>query len=243
MGNLISFGEFWADYKPFIIAFAVMLVLVFALMQLLLYSRRQAEQELETLRSSNLKLYLERLENNKRLALVFRRPILLLYKLDGYLRSGDDDKVRAIIKELDGMKLEPRDKVEYLQKRMSFFVSVLEPEEARASYSRLSAYLVSVKVDTVDLYRTMLDEGEEIIRVYLDRDISYMDELLKKAESTEHPVLRGIMYFRLAKLAHFKGDADSRKKYLELAQRTLGGTDYEQIINSALVSPEILEIN
>ncbi len=243
MGNLMSFGQFWADYKPFVIAFGIMLVLVFVLMQLLLYSRRQAEQELETLRSGNLKLYLERLENNKRLALVFRKPILLLYKLDGYLRAGDDDRVRAIIKELDGMKLEPRDRVEYLQKRMSFFVSVSETEEARASFSKLSDYLVSVKADTVELYRTMLDEGEEIIRVYLDRDISYMDDLLKKAESTEHPVLRGVMYFRLAKLAYFKGDALSREKYLKLAQSTLGGTDYEEIIAQALISPEILEIN
>ncbi len=243
MGNLMSFGEFWADYKPFVIAFAVMLVLVFALMQLLVYSRRQAERELETLRSRNLGLYLERLENNKRLALVFRKPILLLYKLDGYLMAGDDDKVRSIIKELDGMKLEPRDRVEYLQKRMSFFVSVLEADEARESYARLSAYLISVKADTVELYRTMLEEGEELIRVYLDRDISYMDDLLKKAESTEHPVLRGVMYFRLAKLAHFKGDAVLRGKYLELARSTLLGTDYEEIITQALVSPEVLEIN
>ncbi|NCB73149.1 MAG: hypothetical protein EOM51_00180 [Clostridia bacterium] len=243
MGNLMSFGEFWVNYKPFVIAFAVMLVLVFALMQLLVYSRRQAERELDALRNSNLKLYLERLENNKRLALVFRKPILLLYKLDGYLKAGDDDKVRAVIQELDGMKLEPRDKVEYLQKRMSFFVSVLDAEEARASFSKLSDYLVSVKADTVELYRTMLDEGEEIIRVYLDRDISYMGDLLKKAESTQHPVLRGIMYFRLAKLAHFKGDNEARKKYLELAESPLRGTDYEEIIAKALVSPEALEIN
>lgn len=243
MGSLMSFGEFWADYKPFIIAFAVMMLLVFVLMQLLLYFRRQAEQELETLRCSNLKLYLERLENNKRLALVFRKPILLLYRLDGYLKIGDDDKVRDIIKELDGMKLEPRDKVEYLQKRMSFFVSVLEPEEARASFSRLSDYLASVKAEKVELYSTMLEEGEEIIRVYLDRDVSYMGDLLSKAEVTAHPVLRGVMYFRVAKLAHFKGDAEAREKYLKLALGTLIGTDYEEIINSALVSPEILEIN
>ena len=238
----MSFGEFWTSYKPFVIAFAVMVVLAFILLQLLVHLRRQSEAELQRLFSSDVKLYLERLENNKRLTFVFRKPIMLLYKLDGYLKTGNDDKVRDVIEELDGIKLEPRDKVEYLQKRMSFFVSAGEADEARASFDKLREYLHSVKADEVDRYRAIIDEGQEIIRVYLDRDVSYMDELRLKAQSTEHPVLRGVVYFRMAKLAHFKGDVEARKKYLELALDTLSGTDYEEIINQALKAPEILEI-
>lgn len=242
MGNLMSFGEFWASYKPFVIAFAVMVVLAFALLQLLVHLRRQSEEELQRLFSSDVKLYLERLENNRRLTFVFRKPIMLLYKLDGYLKIGSDNKVRDLIEKLDGTKLEPRDKVEYLQKRMSFFVSVGEADEARASFDKLREYLHSVKADEVDRYRAILDEGEEIIRVYLDRDVSYMDELLLKAQRTEHPVLRGVVYFRMAKLAHFKGNAEARGKYLELAAETLSGTGYEEIIKQAFKAPEILEI-
>jgi len=242
MGTLVSVGgNFWAAYKPLIIAFAIMAVLAFVLLQLLVVLRRRAEQELQQLYYSDVALYLERLENNKRLKYVFRAPIILLYRLDGYLKLGSDEKIREVISTLDSMKLEPRDRVEFLQKRMSFFVSVGEAAEARASFDRLSDYLHTVKADEVDQYRAMIDEGKEIIRVYLDKDVTYMNSLLKKAEKTQHPVLRGVIYYRLAKLAHFKGDADKREKYLRQASQTLGGTDYEAIIAQALIAPDILE--
>ena len=241
MIKLISAGEFWTAYKPFIIAFAIMVILAFILLQFLVNVRRQAEVELQRLFDSDVKIYLERLEHNKRLKYVFRKPILLLYKLDGYMKIADDDKTRSTIAELDGMKLEPRDKVEFLQKRMSFFVSVGEEDEARASFDRLNEYLHSVKADEVERYRALLDEGQEIISVYLDRDVSYMTSLLEKAKNTEHPVLRGVMYYRLAKLAHFKNDAAERQQYLKLALETLSDTDYGEIIEQALIAPEILE--
>ncbi len=241
MIKLISAGEFWAQYKPFIIGFAVMVVLAFVLLQFLVYARRQAELELDRLFKSDIKLYLERLEHNKRLGYIFRKPILLLLKLDGYLKTGNDDAIRSLVKELDSIRLEPRDKVEYYQKRMSFFVSVGEADEAKLSFEKLQSYLHSVKADEEDRYRTLLDEGQEIIRVYLDRDVSYMAKLKKKAENTEHPVMRGVMYYRLAKLAHFKGDEEQREKYLKAAAKTLSGTDYEEIIKQALIAPEILE--
>jgi len=218
-----------------------MVILAFVLLRLLLYARRQSEETLKKLLTSNVDVYLERLENNKLLKLVFRKPVLLLYRLDGYLKTGDDGKALRTIRELDGMKLEPRDKVEFLQKRMSFFVSTGDEKEARASLDRLRIFLHSVQADEVEKYKTMLDEGQEIIRVYLDRDVSYMDALLAKAKRTEHPVLRGVMYFRLAKLAHFKGDKEETERDLRLAGETLGGTAYEEIIRQALVGPEILE--
>lgn len=241
MIKLISAGEFWASYKPFIIAFVVMVILAFILLQLLVNVRRQTEEELRRLYDSDVKLYLERLEHNKRLKYVFRKPIMLLYKLDGYMKTGDDEKVRSAITELDGIKLEPRDKVEYLQKRMSFFVSTGEADEARISFDRLSEYLHSVQADKVERYSALLAEGQEIIAVYLDKDISYMQQLIEKAKNTEHPVLRGVMYYRLAKLAHYKGDAAERQEYLKLASDLLSDTDYREIIDKALTAPEILE--
>jgi len=187
MIKLISAGEFWVTYKPFIIAFAVMVVLAFVLLQFLVYFRRQAELELDRLFKSDIELYLERLEHNKRLAYIFRKPIMLLFKLDGYLKTGNDDAIRSLVKELDSIKLEPRDKVEYYQKRMSFFVSVGEADEAKQSFEKLQTYLHSVKADEEDRYQSLLEEGQEIIRVYLDKDVSYMGKLKKKAEKTEHP--------------------------------------------------------
>jgi len=53
--------------------------------------------------------------------------------------------------------------------------------------------------------------------------------------------MRGVMYYRLAKLAYFKGDTEQREKYLKAAAKTLSDTDYEEIIKQALIAPEILE--
>jgi len=219
-----------------------MTVLVFLLIRLLLYARRVAEDELARLKRSNISMYLERLENNRYLSLVFRKPVLLLMRLEGYMKIGDDEKIRQLIKQLDNIKLQPRDRVDFLQKRMSYFVSAGEETEARASYKRLADYLRSVKADEVETYRSMLSEGEEIIKVYLDKDISYIPKLAEKAGKTEHPVLRGIMYYRLAKLEHYKGDDQQAKKYLEKAAQTLSGTDYEEIIRQARITPEILGV-
>ena len=241
MFESLSAAGIWTAYKPFIIAFAVMVVLAFVLLQLLVRTRHNAEAELEKLFRTDTDLYLERLENNRLLGMIFRKPILLLFKFDGYLKTGEDERIRELIKELDAMKLEPRDKVEYYQKRMSFFVSAGEADEARWSLDKLSDFIRSVKADEVEQYRAIISEGQEIVRVYLDRDVSYMGELIRKAEKTEHPILRGVMYFRLAKLAHFKGDAPERERYLKLAAKTLSGTDYEEIIRQALQAPEILE--
>lgn len=218
-----------------------MVVLAFLLLRVLQHARLQSEETLKQLLASDVDLYLERLENNRRLKLIYRKPILLLYRLDGYLQKGDDEKALAVIRQLDAMKLEPRDKVEFYQKRMSFFVSVGDEKEARASLERLRNFLCSVQADKVDKYKTILDEGNEIVRVYLDKDVSYMDELLEKAKRTEHPVLRGVMYFRLAKLAWFKGDENERNRYLHQAERTLGGTAYQEIIRQALADPSILD--
>lgn len=235
-----SAEDFFSAYQPYFIGFAVMAVLVFVLMRLLLNARHVAEDELMRLKGSNIALYLERLENNRRLLLVFRKPVILLLRLEGYMKIGDDVKIRQLIKQLDGMRLEPRDRVDYLQKQMSFFISVGEEFEARASFKRLFDYLRAVKADEVEIYRAMIAEGKEIIRVYLDKDVDYMPKLDEKARSTEHPVLRGVKYYRLAKLSYFKGDREQTEKYLDMASETLSGTDYEEIIRQARITPAIL---
>ena len=102
----------------------VMIALVFLGLQLLAYLRAQSEQELRTLYQRDVDLYLERLENNKRLSLVFRRSMLLLYKLEGYMKTGQDDKILSIIRQLDGMRLPSRDKLLFYQQRLSYYVSV-----------------------------------------------------------------------------------------------------------------------
>ena len=78
----------------------LLMILVFIALYLLSLARAQSEQELRALLQRDPQLYIERLENNRRLKLVFRPAVLLLYKLEGYMSLNDDESCRELIAKL-----------------------------------------------------------------------------------------------------------------------------------------------
>ena len=237
-----SLLTFFETYKLAIISFVVMVLLAFALIRLTLALRASAEKELAQLQYANPTLYLERLQNNRRLSWVFRKNEILLMQLDGQMRLGQDAEIERLIRRLDGQRLLPREKVDYLQKRMSFFASIGEVEEAKESFINLTNYLHSVKADEVEKYRVMLEEGEEITQVYLDKNPEYRSTLLAKLDTTTNPIQKGIRLYRLAKLSWFANDETAARGYLAQAKPLLAGSDYAPIIEQAQENPSILAI-
>ena len=77
------------DWLPLALTL-VMMALIFLALRLLSALRTQAEKELRRLYQQDVALYLERLEHNRRLKLVFRKSVLLLYRLEGYMKLGDN---------------------------------------------------------------------------------------------------------------------------------------------------------
>ena len=219
----------------------VMMVLVFLALHLLSALRAQAERELRRLYQQDVRLYLERLEHNSRLKLVFRKSVLLLYQLEGYMKLGDDEAIRTLIAQLDQLRLPPRDKLLFLQDRMSFFVSAGEWEEARASRDDLAAFLRKTKADRQEQYQKVIADADQIIGVYVDRDTSLIPALRAQAADTADPVQRGVLQYRLAKLYHFAGDIDMRRVYLKRAAKNLKNTYYAVMIKEALEDPSVLE--
>ena len=98
----------------------LLMILVFIALYLLSLARTQSERELRALLRRDPRLYIERLENNRRLKLVFRPAVLLLYKLEGSMSLNDDGKCRELIAKLDGMTLQPRDRLQFYQTKLSF---------------------------------------------------------------------------------------------------------------------------
>ena len=88
------------DWLPLALTL-VMMALIFLALRLLSALRTQAEKELRRLYQQDVALYLERLEHNRRLKLVFRKSVLLLYRLEGYMKLGDNQMIRQIIAQLD----------------------------------------------------------------------------------------------------------------------------------------------
>jgi len=240
--DLNTLSSFFDTYKLPIISFVVMVLLAFGLIRLTLSLRTSAEKELAQLQYSNPTLYLERLQNNRRLTWVFRKNELLLMQLDGQMRLGQDAEIQQLINRLDSQRLLPREKVDYLQKRMSFFASVGNADEAKSSFDRLKTYLHSVKADEVEKYRVMLEEGEEIIQVYLDKNPDYRSILQSKIAATTNPIQKGIRLYRLAKLSWFARDEAAARRYLNEAKPLLARSDYAPIVAQAQEDLSILAI-
>ena len=240
--NPTALAAFFDTYKLPIISFVVMVALAFALIRLTVAVRASAEKELAKLQYANPTLFLERLQNNRRLTWVFRKSEILLMQLDGQMRLGQDDQIQRLIRILDAQRLLPREKVDYLQKRMSFFASIGEVEEAKDSFVKLATFLRSVKADEIEKYRIILEEGEEIIQVYLDKNPEYRSTLLAKLDTTTNPIQKGIRLYRLAKLSWFANDETAARGYLAQAKPLLAGSDYAPIIEQAQENPSILAI-
>lgn len=232
----------WTDGRLWIVVLTVvMMVLVFLGLWMLTGLRGQAEQELRALYQRDVKLYLERLENNRLLALVFRKPFLLLCRLEGYMKAGDDEKIRQTIRQLDGMRLQPRDKLQFYQDRLSFYVSVGEWEEARASRDMLVTFLEKSGAVKSEKYQAIIDDADQIIGVYVDRDTSLIPMLRNQAAAAADPTQRGVLQYRLAKLYHFAGDGDMVQVYLKRAAKNLQNTYYAVMIKEALEDHTALE--
>ncbi len=235
IGALFSASWYW------ILIFAVMAVLVFFLLQFQAAMREHMTGTIEALLRQNPRLCLERLDHNRRLKLLFRKPVMELWRLDAYMALGEDDKARQTISSLRGMKLEPRDKLELYQKELSFFASCGEGELAKKARDDLKAFLKEAGADKEKNYAAILDEADIIIGVYVDHDTGLLKKLVGRAEHTKNDVMRGITQYRIAKLAWFKGDAGMVQTYLSRAGKNLQGTWYDPIIEAAKVDPRILE--
>ncbi len=239
MLDLIS--TFFASNWHWLLIFAVMSVAIFLLLRLQVMLREQTARTIQTLLVRDPKLCLERLENNRRLKWLYRKPILLLWKLDCYMALGEDEKARHTIDRLRSAKLEPMDKLELYQKEISFFASYGDGERAKKAFADLKSFLKESGADKEKHYAEILSEAEIIIGVYVERNVGLIKKLVGRAEHTKNDVMRGITQFRVAKLAWYKGDEDLMRTYLNRAGKNLKGTVYEPVIDAAKEDPSVLE--
>ena len=219
----------------------LLMILVFIALYLLSLARAQSERELRALLRRDPRMYIERLENNRRLKLVFRPAVLLLYKLEGYMSLNDDGKCRELIAKLDGMKLQPRDRLQFYQTKLSFYAYAGDGEQAKATLTQLEDFLHKSGADEVDQYKKLLRQARQIVAVYVDKDISMLPKLQRQAAATKDGADRGLLQFRIAKLSHYAGNEDQAEVYLNRAAKNLKNTAYSVIIDSALEDHSVLE--
>lgn len=239
MFALIS--DFFTNNWYWLLIFAGMAVVVFLMLRLQVMLRDHMARTIKTLLVQDPRLCLERLENNRRLKWLFRKPVLLLWKLDCHMALGEDGKARQTIRLLRDTKLEPMDKLELYQKEISFFSTSGDGAGAKKARDDLKSFLKEAGADKEKHYAAILDEAEIIIGVYVDHNVGLIKKLVGRAEHTKNDIMRGITQYRIAKLAWFKGDEDLMRTYLNRAGKNLQGTVYAPIIEAAKADPSILE--
>lgn len=232
---------FFARNWHWVLIFAGMSVAMFLLLRLQVALREQMARTVRTLLVQDPKLCLERLERNWRLKWLFRKPILLLWKLDCFMALGEDGRARQTIGLLRKAKLEPMDKLELYQKEISFFATSGDGERAKKACADLKDFLKEAGADKEKHYAAIMEEAEIIIGVYVDHNTGLIKKLVGRAEHTKHDIMRGITQFRIAKLAWFKGDTEMMELYLNRAGKNLQNTLYAPIIEAAKADPRVLE--
>lgn len=240
--DYLQFKQWISQNRHLLPVFLVMALIVFLLLRIQNDLRKRFAAEIERLLVTDPALCAERLENNKLLRTVFRKPILELWKLQAYMQLGQDKRIEETLQRLDGMRLEPRDKLEKYQQSLSYYAEVGKKEEAVQARDALRNFIYKAKAQNTEPYSSILQEADLIIGVYVEHDVSLIKKLIGKAEQTKDDVSRGIIQYRIAKLAYFKGDTALMETYLSRAGKNLKQTAYEIIIEKAQSDPAILEV-
>jgi len=228
------------EFSYWYIIYAVILFLLFiGLTYILSILRKKTLAELHDLlyvKLSFKEYYL--LLSNWKLRIIFTKSQLLLLRLEGSMIAGNDRITYSLIHQLDEKRLLPYQKLDFYQKRLTYFVEKQQIDEAKRSLENIQSLLGK---NTHEDAKKIVEEANTIYGVYIDHDKKYIQKLNKKAESTTNLIVQGICYFRMAKLFFFESQSKKVDEYLYLAQANLKGTYYEQIIQEALMNHTVLQ--
>lgn len=171
----------------------------------------------------NVGSYLDVLNNNKFMRLLFPKGSLEHLRLNAYLLFKDDNMIVNSIAKIDGMHLNKGEKVDYCLQKLSYYATNKEKEKALTALNELEQVVDSKHHD-------ILDDAKIIYRLYVEEDERLFVELNELA-SSQKELNRGVTYFRLARLSYVKNNEDDMLKYLKLAKELLNNTVYVSIIN------------
>lgn len=201
--------------------------------------RKKTDQELQRLLFVLNNLYLfEELLNNKRLNFLFTQSEKEMLRLNGFIALGTHQQVIGQFDYLSKMKLKSKLALELYHKEMTYYIETSSYDKALKSYEKLKNILAHQKHEQA---KKILDEAEMIINIYIHHDITLVDHLILLEKETSNQLMKGVIYYRLAKLSYFaKRDKDTLM-YLNKAKPLLKKTTYEPIIEEALKDTHILK--
>lgn len=217
----------------------ILFILFIGLRIVLVKMRKKTDLELQRLlfKLRNLFLY-EELLNNPRLGLLFTKTEKEFLRLNGYMALGSDEKIIKQFDMLSKLKLKPKLALDLYHKEMTYYIDAVKYDKALISYNKLKKILLKQKQEQA---KKLLEEADLIVSIYIKKDITLIPLLIEKEKHTDHMLMKGVIYYRLAKLSYFAKKLKDVDLYLKRAEPLLKQTTYESIINSAFKDYHILQ--
>lgn len=180
--------------------------------------------------------YLSMLDS-RGLRIVLRKGTIELMRLEGLMYTSDTEATRRSIAALAQRKLPLAEKLDYLERCLSFYLQAGENESALEIYRQIDTLLEKEPDEQLKQIRA---EAKLLIDIYVKHDTSRISGLTEKAKH-QKGIQLGITEYRIAKLYHYRKDDAEAGKYLTLAAGRLAGTAWQGIINDALQDRSVLE--
>lgn len=140
---------------------------------------------------------------------------ILFMKFNYYMDSNEYDKAKILYKEIEKQKMNNQNEVAL--KLKMFYSSVEKKDYEMAKNIKNSLMLALSKYKGKDS-ETIKGEVEQIDKIYLQKDVSILPELVEAFDNADEDAIKGLLCFRIAKLYHVINDEDSVNKYLNLAK-------------------------
>lgn len=163
--------------------------------------------------------------------ILINKKIRLFRLIDAYAIKQDKDKVISTFKELESLKLSFGQEVSLYEKEVSFYVENGFYKEAVIANEKVQELNKQVQIE--DLNKIAVN-SDALIKIYVNKDGSLANEMVKCAESSNIDVIKGTYYFRAAKCFYFKKDNKMVEKYLDKAFNYLHKTSMSQMVSNCI---------
>ncbi len=223
------------ENKLFILLIGI--IIIFIILQLTRL-RRETTLKLEEILyvNSDVKTYLNVLNNNKLLKLLYPAGTIENLILDGYMMLDDADIIEKQFEKVEALHLNKGELLDFNLKKLSYFAKADNKKKSKQALDAINKILEN---NNKEKYREIKEEADRIFRLYIDKDVSLENELLQLA-NRQKGIQKGITYFRLAKIAYYKKQQKDVEKYLNLAKPLVERTNYQQIVELCEKAPEKL---
>ena len=158
----------------------------------------------------------------------------LIMMIEPYILQNNDAALNEVVSELNQLKLSDYNRIGINQKLLEYYALHGQGRKAESIYDESKIILAKEPFKSDEKYQSILLEAEQMIEIYARRNGAYLTNEKKLAEAADHGPIKGIYYYRCAKLAYYNDDKKQMKNYLESAKTECRGSQLEKNIDRIL---------